>query len=53
VGVSRRIDQLLCSADDAAAVIGDGVTIVCGAFVGAAHPEALRSAIERRFVGTT
>lgn len=47
--MSRRIDQLLCTADDAAATIGDGLTVVCGGFVGAAHPEALTSAIERRF----
>jgi propionate CoA-transferase len=48
--VSRRIDQLLCSADEAAAQIRDGATVVCGGFVGAAHPEALTSAIERRFI---
>lgn len=48
--MSRRIDQLLCTADDAAATIGDGLTVVCGGFVGAAHPEALTAAIERRFL---
>jgi propionate CoA-transferase len=52
VGVSGRIDSLLCSADEAAARIADGSTLVCGGFVGAAHPEGLTSALERRFLAT-
>ncbi|MEQ9406611.1 MAG: CoA-transferase [Fuerstiella sp.] len=42
--------EKLCSADDAVALIQDGVTMVCGGFVGAAHPEALTAAIQRRFL---
>lgn len=47
---SRRITSLLCSADDAVALIDDYMTVVASGFVGAAHPEALSSAIERRFL---
>ena len=44
-----RLDSLLCSADDAVALIHDGMTIVSSGFIGAAHPESLSAAIERRF----
>ena len=40
----------LCSADEAAALVGNGMTVVSGGFVGAAHAEALSSALERRFL---
>jgi propionate CoA-transferase len=44
----QRSDKL-CTADDAAKILQDGQTVVCGGFVGAGHPEALTAAIERRF----
>jgi propionate CoA-transferase len=45
-------DNKLCSAEEAVAIIESGSTVVCGGFVGAAHPEALTIALEKRFVGT-
>lgn len=45
-------DNKLCSAADAVAMIESGVTVVCGGFVGAAHPEALTIALEKRFLAT-
>src|SRR6478735_3636869 len=49
--MSRR-DSKICTADEAVALIADGATVACGGFVGAAHPEGLTAAIERRFLAS-
>jgi propionate CoA-transferase len=46
------LQRKLCSADEAAARIEDARTVATGGFVGAAVPEALLSAIERRFTSS-
>ena len=44
------LQNKLCSADEAVLHIRDGMTVACGGFVGAGHPEALTAALERRFL---
>ena len=46
----RRLESLLCTADEAILLVKDGSTVVSGGFVGAAHPEGLSAAMERRFL---
>lgn len=44
------LQRKLCSADEAVEHIRDGMTVACGGFVGAGHPEAITAALERRFL---
>ena len=46
-------EATVCSADDAVMLVRSEDTVVCGGFVGSAHPEALTAAIERRFVASS
>jgi propionate CoA-transferase len=49
---TTTLQEKLCSADEAVRKIGDGQTVACGGFVGSGHPEALTSALEKRFLAT-
>ena len=44
------LEAKLCSADEAVMHLRDRMTLACGGFVGAGHPEALSAALERRFL---
>ncbi|HSG70662.1 MAG TPA: CoA-transferase, partial [Planctomycetaceae bacterium] len=50
--MTESLQSKLCTAAEAIAAIEDGVTIVCGGFVGAAHPEGLSAAFEQQFLAT-
>jgi len=44
--MASPLNGKLCTADEAVELIADGMTLVSGGFVGAAHPESLTSALE-------
>lgn len=48
--MTNRRNEKLCSAAKAIGLINDGDTLVCGGFVGAAHPESLTAALEAQFI---
>jgi len=50
--MSKPIDKKLCTIDEAICLIKDEQYVVSGGFVGAAHPEVLTAALEKRFLET-
>lgn len=47
-----RLQEKICTADEAVALVPNGAALACGGFVGAGHAEALTAALERRFLTT-
>lgn len=47
-----RLQEKICSADEAVALVPSCAALACGGFVGAGHAEALTAALERRFLNT-
>lgn len=50
--MSNPVQSKICTADAAVSMITSDSTLVCGGFIGSAHPEALTSALEQLFLRT-